>query len=493
MGDALVAGLDFGTSSLKASVWNGAGEQLATAAQAYASYDAGSGGVEQCPNDWWQATVAVIQRLVKATQGRGNIAAIGLSGPIGNIVYVDSEGHLLLERVPTWQDLRPAEALAAMERDFARGQLDDWLGIHLPPGTNWPIPHLRWLARSRPEVLARTRWLAQTKDYIGWQLTGNWVTDASSWRGLVHLPEGRSIPEVMAYLGLDASVIPPRQPPDTSRGTVLPKLAEQLGLGPRVSVTTGWNDLNAAVLGGNLKRGEGFDLAGTSDHFGRVLAEGAGTDPRLTLAPYLEGMQLWYGVTAASGGSLAWWQKNWWGEAQGGSWVRVLDDVQRVAPGSLGLLFLPHLAGERAPLWDAKARGAFIGLTRAHQPQHGLRAVMEGVAFHLRTIQMVLEQQGALAYVKAAGGPMAVEPWNQIRADILGVPFWIANDLQVGCRGAGMLASELAGVDPQQLHGSWRVVEPDPDRHAHYEEFFGVYQTLYPRLQEVFARLGDLA
>ena len=173
--------------------------------------------------------------------------------------------------------------------------------------------------------------------------------------------------------------------------------------------------------------------------------------------------------------------------------MRVLDDVQRVAPGSLGLLFLPHLAGERAPLWDAKARGAFIGLTRAHQPQHGLRAVMEGVAFHLRTIQMVLEQQGALAYVKAAGGQMAVEPWNQIRADILGVPFWIANDLQVGCRGAGMLASELAGVDPQQLHCGWRVVEPDPDRHARYEEFFAVYQTLYPRLQEVFARLGDLA
>ena len=493
MSKALVVGLDFGTSGLKGAAWNAQGVQVADALAKYASYDVPNGGVEQQPEQWWQATQTVMWELVKKTQGRGQIVAIGLSGPIGNIVCLDANGVPIVASVPIWQDRRAAVVLADVARDFSDEELDDWLGIHLPAGPNWPIPRFRWLAQAHPEVLAQTRWVAQTKDYIGWRLTSKWVTDASSWRGLVHLPEGQSVSRIMAYVGLPESVLPERQAPDASRGKVIPAIADELGLDEGVLVSTGWNDLNSAAMGASLTLGEGFDLAGTSDHFGVVIPDISVKEPRLTVAPYVTGQQLFYGVTATSGGSLAWLKENWFDSTED-SWHTRLTQAAEELPGSMGLMFLPHLAGERAPFWDAHARGAFIGLTRAHRLHHGLSAVMEGVAFHLSMIQGILSDHGhRVDYIKAAGGPMVIEPWNPIRADVLGVPVWIAEDPQVGCRGAAILASGLAGIDPERLHCSWRIMEPDRSRHEAYQAWQAIYLELYPRLRDVFSRLSRLA
>lgn len=493
MSDPLVVGLDFGTSGLKGGAWNACGLRLAEAEAAYPSYDVGEGGVEQRPEQWWQATRSVVWHLVKTTRGLGRVAAIGLSGPIGNLVCLDAQGTLLMESIPIWQDRRADTDLADMARDFSDEDLDAWLGIHLPPGPNWPIPRLRWLARAHPEVLAETRWVVQTKDYVGWRLTSTWVSDASSWRGLVHMPEGGSVSRIMAYVGLADSVIPPRQAPAASRGRIIPAVAEELGLDREVTVTTGWNDLNSAALGASLAPSEGFDLAGTSDHFGVVTWDSAIKEPRLTVAPYVTGQHLFYGVTAASGGALTWLKENFPQRSEE-AWSALLGQAAVVPPGSMGLLFLPHLAGERAPLWDASARGAFIGLTRAHRPPQLMRAVMEGVAFHLGTIQRLLSYHGhRVGYIKAAGGPIALEPWSRIRTDVLGVPFWIADDLQVGCRGAAMLASGLVGIDPGRLQCSWRVIEPDPARHHAYQAWQEIFSELYPRLRDLFPRMSHLA
>ena len=484
-------GLDLGTSGCKAAVYRAEGQVVARASVRYPTYADGQGRAEQAPEDWWRAARAAILHVAEGSQGLGTIGAIGLSGQVGSITPVDLHGREVMARVATWQDRRAASEVATVEEAFPPDRLDQWLGIGLPPGTNWPLPRLSWWRRSEPEAWARTRYLLQAKDYVGWRLTGKALTDASSWRGLVHLPEGADVPELFAYLGLAADVLPERRPPDSSRGSLGAEVAKTVGFSCEVAV--GWNDLNCAGLGASLERGEGFDIAGTSDHLGMVVEPETKTpSAALISAPFLPDRQLVYGVTAASGGAFEWVRGllTQVGREADEGFTELGRLAADLSPGAEGLVFLPHLAGERSPWWDPEARGALIGLTQAHRAEHVLRAVMEGVALHLESVRRLLPAWPRGSYVKAAGGPTQIQLWNQIRADVFGVSLWVADDPDLSCRGAAMLAARLAGVNPAQLACRWTVVAPDPERHARYAALFPVFAEVYPRLRELFHALS---
>jgi xylulokinase len=379
-------------------------------------------------------------------------------------------------------------------RDWPPDQQQALLGIRLPPGPNWPLPRLHWWTRAQPEVWERVRWILQAKDFIGWRLTGSLCSDASSWRGLVHLPDGALVPQVCRYLGLSDAIVPPRQDPSASRGPLRPSVAEALGLPATVQVATGWNDFNCAALGAGLAEGDGFDIAGTSDHLGVVTRQSLPADPRLIAAPFVPRLQLVYGVTAMSGGALEWARQCLAEDADEDTWRALLHRVQRLAPGAQGVLFWPHLWGERAPLWDPQARAAFIGLTGSHRPEHLIRAVLEGVAFHLATIRDLLPGARTLRSVKAVGGPTRLAVWNQIRADVLGLDYWVADAGDAGCRGAAMLAAPLAGLDPAALTTActWTRFTPNPAALDAYAPLYQLFQGAYARLEPIFHALSSM-
>ena len=467
------------------------GHRMAYAAASYPTYSEVGGVVEQRPEDWWTAAVDVLGTIAKQIRGHGAVQALGLSGQIGTVIPLDDHGQSVVERVPTWQDLRAASVLAEIEGRFSADQLHTWLGMRLPPGANWPLPRLRWWTQAQPRVWERTRRILQVKDYIGWRLTGHLASDASSWRGLVHVPDGTVVPELLAFLGLPSDILPDRYHPGTSRGRVRSEVARALGLPASVEVAVGWNDFNSAALGAGVAAGERFDVAGTSDHMGVVVKTPIGVDDRLLAGPFLPGSTLAYGVTSASGGALQWARTCLGLATDARTWDQILEGVQHVPPGADGLLFLPYLLGERAPLWDSSARGAWLGLTQAHGPEHLIRAVMEDVAFHLQTIQKLLPHQATDApYIKVVGGPTRVAVWNQIRADVWGIPCWIAEDAEVGCRGAAMLAAPIGGMDSQRLGGPGQRLEPDLARTEVYRGWSALFQEAYPRLHSLFQAIG---
>ncbi len=169
-------------------------------------------------------------------------------------------------------------------------------------------------------------------------------------------------------------------------------------------------------------------------------------------------------------------------------------------PGSGGLIFLPYLNGERAPIWDADARGVFFGLNSAHRHAHLARAVMEGVAFSLRQVLARVEAaSGArVEQLHASGGPARLALWNQIKADVLGRPLLIPRQPHPACLGAAMLAAIgsgwYGGAAPAaeamvQLGGE---VTPNPAHAARYEDLFAVYVNLYPQLRGAYAQLAAI-
>ncbi len=514
---AVVMGIDLGTSSCKVGLFDHAGRPHGLGQAAYAMVRGPDGLAEQSPDEWWRGVGQAVRQALQAGQVPAeSIAAVGLSGQVGTHVLLGADGQPLRPAI-TWQDTRARAEIAELHQRVSRERLAAILGIDLPPGPAWPLPRLLWLRRHAPQDLADTWRFLHAKDFVAYRLTGELATDASSWRGLVCLPGAEIAADLLRELDLPTDRLAPRQSPSTVMGRVTAEAAEACGLAAVTPVVTGWNDLNCGLLGTGVARpGMGFDIGGTSEHLGVALAAGAPLQraENLMLAPYLldepagaaRAARVCYGVTSAGGGSLDWYAKEFvpdllqaYGQALPPDAAARLEASAASAPaGAGGLLFLPYLHGERAPIWDAAARGVFFGLSGAHRHAHLARAVLEGVAFSLRQVlQLVEAAVGApVDRVHASGGPARLALWNQIKANVLGRPLIIPQETHAACLGAALLAAVGSGwyAGAAQAAGAMvqfaQQVDPEPQYAARYDALFAVYTSLYPQLRVAYAQLA---
>jgi xylulokinase len=259
----------------------------------------------------------------------------------------------------------------------------------------------------------------------------------------------------------------------------------------------------------------GFDIGGTTEHLGVALAADTPLQSadNLMLAPYLGddpngAVRVCYGVTSAGGGALEWYANQFVPDLLQSHGLSLPPMAQTrleaiaagAPPGAAGLIFLPYLHGERAPIWDAVARGVFFGISSRHRHRHFVRAILEGVAFSLRQVLQVVESTiGApVDRVYASGGPASIPLWNQIKANVLNRPLVIPQVTHAACLGAAMLAAIGIGwyVDAVQaaeaMVHSAQQVEPDTRYSARYDALFSLYTSLYPQLRTAYARLAAI-
>ena len=198
---------------------------------------------------------------------------------------------------------------------------------------------------------------------------------------------------------------------------------------------------------------------------------------------------------AAIGASVDWVRS----ELLGGRWTldELFEAAATVEPGADGLVFLPYLAGERAPIFDEQARGVLFGLTLAHRPEHLARAALEGAAYAVRHVAEPLAEAGApIREMRPAGRAVPGDLWARIKADVLGAPVAIPAVGDTAVMGAAILAAVGVGAFASLEEGVAamtsvvRRLEPDPAAHARYDEAFEVYRALYPALRPLFHRAG---
>jgi xylulokinase len=217
--------------------------------------------------------------------------------------------------------------------------------------------------------------------------------------------------------------------------------------------------------------------------------------PELICAPYLAGKKLFYGVTSSGGGSLAWLEKTLGVNAE-----TLLEQAAAVEPGASGLIYLPYLEGERSPIWDPKAAGAFVGLRTTHGAGHLARAVLEGVAFSLRQISDLVRQHAPSVAEPCivSGGAARARLWNQIKADVLGTRVAATENPHAGILGASILAAVGAGLYKNCEEAARAMVRraeefrPCANYASSYARLFAVYSQLYPALKGSFAQLHSI-
>lgn len=486
-----VIGLDIGSSAAKAGLFSLAGQAVAVAGRGYPTDEPKPGYREQDPEQWWSACVAAIREVACVAPG-DEIVALGATGHISSFTFVDAAGTPLRPSIG-FQDRRALAEVDELYRIFTRKELANLLGIDLPPGATWPLPKLIWLRKNEPETLEKSRWLLQAKDFINLRLTGNCSGDASSNRGMVDLRTSEPAKAVFEKLHLP-DLLPSILPPHAVMGHVTARASADTGLPVGLPVVAGWNDLNAGALGsGAVHDGDGFNITGTSEHIGVVLSRRE-VSPELICAPFLPGRDLIYGVTTCGGGSL-----DWYARMSGRTVEELLAQCGQSEPCGSPLIFLPYLEGERSPIWDPRASGAFVGLRSVHVQADLVRAVLEGVGFSLRQILERVERCAGAARepIVVSGGASRLHMWNQIKADILERSICTRETPHAGVLGAAILAAVAAGAYPDCESASTSMVHTQeqyqsrPAAYTRYRALYRAYEQLYPRLRPVLHGLHD--
>jgi xylulokinase len=431
-------GLDVGTSSLKAVAVNADGAVLARASVPYRSV--GRVG-EQDARDWAEAA----QEAIAGCRVDGGIEGVSVTGQVPSVVLVDEAG-IPVRLASTWQEQRSASHAEALEARFGRST--QLFGFALPWAASQVPAKLSWLAEIDPEARKRARWFLQPKDYIGYRLTGRVASDAWSMKGVVRVPDGGLIPEVVEAAGWKAEQCPEIRRPEAILGRTC---GHALGLPDGIPVSVGWSDALSSMLAlGVLTVSGAFVISGTSDVVG-VTGDWDDVDaPGLYVVPAgIAPKTIVYGPTQASGASIAW--------AAGllGLPIDAALSLAETANPEHTPSFVPYLDGERAPLWRSDVRAVITGLDQYCGPAEFMRSVVNGVGGSARHI---LETAAAatgtpISGVRVGGRGEQGLVGLSAKAAVLGQSLSVLTEPYVSAYGAAMLAAVASSG------GDWSVID----------------------------------
>ncbi|ABD55324.1 xylulokinase [Jannaschia sp. CCS1] len=482
MPNRLTLGIDVGTTSVKAGIVDGSGRVVARFAQSYPTLRRGSDIAEQDPDDW----VRLISDAM-ASFADFEISAIGITGQVNTHVFVDREGTALLPAI-LWQDGRAGGEAAGLDARVSAAQKQAWWGAPMPIDASHACSRMAWVARHHPDIWEKTRWVMLPKDYCLLKLTGEATTDPISNIGLVD--------NTHAYIAEVFDLVPgaaDRKVPLVPVCDVVGTVAQGPFAG--VPVVSGTMDAWAGLVGaGGAKDGSTVYLSGTSEILG-ISSHDVVPTPGIIVFPEADGIRL-HAAPTQSGGDA----KVWFSQAGGVSLDQMTELVARTERRAATPLFLPQLQGERAPLWDADLRAAFLGVGRQTNQQDLARAVYEGVAMSARMALEALQKSAGVVSdtIACGGGGFQSDPWAQIRADILGVELTCLAAKDPGILGAAAMAA--IGVGHFRAFGEAydalavfdRTFTPDPASHTHYNDLFDLYRDAIAVNADLGKRLSKL-
>jgi xylulokinase len=489
-------GVDIGTGSVKALAVTPDGRPLAAACVEHPMHHPRPGWAENDPDDWLRGVTGAVRQLLAA-------GGVDPAGVLGMCVVSQRDPWVLLDRAMrplrasiAWTDQRSEPDLAEFAGRMGRAWLIERTGVL--PIAGLGLPTLLWIRRHEPETWSATRRLLSPKDYVLYRLTGLTGTDVSTpARSVMNdlRTDGWSA-EICEAAGIALDLLPEVSWQPWQRIAELgADAARELGLPPGVPVAAGGGDDPAATLGaGAVDSGDLCAGTGTSSDW--RLVTGAGR-PDTELARgdmarhVVSGRYLFEVCIESTGSSLRWFRDAFGG---GASYAELVEEARVVPPGADGVMFLPFVDGaKRAPWYLDGAAGAFFGIASGHTRGHLARALLEGVAFEYPpTMELIAPDRDRDRPITLVDGEAHAEAWNQIKADVTGVPIRTTVIRESAALGAAILAGQSVGefadaaAGVEHLVRFDRVYQPDPRRHARYAELRERYRRVLDAARPLF-------
>ena len=483
---------DLGTSGDKASLHDENGALVASCTVGYPTQFRPGGVAEQDPQDWWCAVGEASRRLLAQSGiGPASVRAVSMCGQMMGAVFLDSANRLVRPAF-IWADQR-SEAQAARLRT-AVGQHQAYALLGHRVHSTYTLPKIMWVRENEQQTWADTHTVCVAKDYVTARLTGVLVTDPSdaSSTDAYDLRAGMWSATMLDAAGVDVALLPEIVDSTTVAGSLTAAAADHTGLVRGTPVIVGGGDGPMASLGaGAVRSGDSAYVCLGSSAWVAFSSEQPLLDPQMRTFTFRHVVPGSYVPTATmqAGGACLQWIADVLEPGGGrGRIAGLLDEAATSRGADDGLYFLPYLLGERSPHWDSSAAGTFLGLQRHHTRGDLVLAVLEGVAFNLRTCMDAFADSGSvMSAVDVIGGGAASDVWLRVCSDVWGIPVRrraIAEEAgSLGAAVTALVAIGAADFDVARTLSTTSVaLEPDPDRTAAYAEQHAIFSDAHTRL-----------
>lgn len=486
-----VIGIDIGTSGCKTIAVDAGGNIPASHTAEYPLYQPRAGWNEQDPADWWEAVQKSVRKVVSELGG-AEIAGVSFSGQMHGMVALDASDRVI-RRAILWNDQRTT---AQCDEITAAAGGPEGLLAHTNNMmlTGYTGGKILWMKQNEPENYERTQTVLNPKDYIRFLMTGSRETEVSdaSGTGLFHVKKRTWALDLIDLIGLRRSIFPNCVESTEQTGTITAAASALTGIPAGTPVFAGGGDAVISTTGlGLIKPGRAGVTIGTSGVVAVGLPDYA-DNPGGALQLFCSnapGRWMAFACTLSAAGSYQWFRD----ALGGGEDFRALDaGAEQVPPGCDGLLFLPYLTGERCPVFDPGATGAFLGITSLMRKPHFARAVMEGVCYALKQVYDVIVRASPAidtGEVAIAGGGAKSPLWRQMTADIFGLPVkTVHGSAEGGAFGAALVAGAGAGLwssldEAMSMARPQSETLPSPANAGVYAKQYAKYVRMYDALK----------
>lgn len=480
---AVYLAVDLGTTGCRSILFDSRLRQIADSYQEYGLITPREKWAEQDANLWWTLTLETAKDAIRKSGIDGKqIHAISVSSQGITVVPVDRNFNPLYNAI-SWLDVRAERQTAQLEADFGFRQMFIQTGKQV--NAAYSLPKIMWLKDEEPEVYRKTWKFLMPMDFLIGKLTGNCVTDHSMASGtlMYDLKKRCWSQEVLHKYGLTEDRLPALKWSGETAGTVLPAVAQELGLRPDCVVAVGAQDQKCAALGVGLQDGVMTISLGTcaaiSKYWTEAKTEG---DTRIGWCAYVrDGCWVTEGVINTAATCLRWVRDTMFPGAS-------YDEINEAAKAAIGrqstLLFYPYMNGPSSPDNYPDSEGCFYGVNLATQPGDFALAVMEGVAFQIRIMLEAMEAYGNVHTLVLFGGGSKSPLWCQIIADVTGMKITVPETAEAAGAGAAVLAGMAAG-DFSQNAPPRVTYETDYTPHG----AAGPYEEKYRKYREIEHKL----
>jgi xylulokinase len=497
-------GIDAGTTAMKVVLFNKDGRALAQASEEYQLLTPAPDRVELDPERYWAACCHCTRRVLGlASVDPRQILALAISSQGETLVVVDEIGHPLYPAV-VWLDNRSQNEADEVSAQFGADTAFQVTGQpEITP--TWPATKILWLRRHQPQVFEGAHKFLLLEDYLLFRFTGRFAADPCLLSSSLLFDIRRKTwwEEMLNFVGITPDHLPEVQESGQIVGSLTAKAAAETGLWEGTVAATGGMDQALAALGaGNTK--PGFITENTGGALAIVATlEKPVFDPQGGIPCHYHALPDTYFLLPwcqTAGMALRWFRDVFGSEEKeeaersgADAYDLLTSAAARVPPGAEGLAALPHLVGAACPEFNPAARGVWFGVGLHHTKAHFVRATLESVAHMLRRNVETLETLGtAVDEIRALGGGSRSPLWNQIKADVLGVPVVTLAFDEQACLGAAILAGTAVGLYSSPDEAAQELVtvadryEPDPDIRPTYDLGYELYVQLYEKLEELF-------
>lgn len=498
-------GIDIGTTSTKAVLFDEKGKVIQQENIGYPLYTPDISTAEQNPEEIFQAVLQAMTNVMKQHDEK-SLSFVSFSSAMHSVIVMDKDDQPITPCI-TWADNRSEAWAHKIKHEYNGHSVYQRTGTPIHPMS--PLSKIAWIVNDRPEIASKAAKYIGIKEYIFKKFFDQYVVDHSlaSAMGMMNLKSLDWDEEALKIAGIQRDQVSKLVSTTQTFTSCNEQLAKQIGIDPDTPFVIGASDGVLSNLGVNaIRKGEIAVTIGTSGAI-RTIIDQPQTDEKGRIFCYALTEKHWViGGPVNNGGMILRWIRDEFASSEietakrlGIDPYEVLTKIaERVRPGADGLLFHPYLAGERAPLWNPDVRGSFFGLTMSHKKEHMIRAALEGVIYNLYTVFLALTEcmNSPVTRIQATGGFARSEVWRQMMADIFESDVVVPESYESSCLGACILGLYATGkIDSfevaSDMIGSTYKHSPKEEAAREYRQLLPIFIHLSRVLENDYTRIAD--